>query len=541
MPSEPLRRRHYYSDPRDSTLHPLVDVNNVQIYDTQLRNLPPDYLETSINTNKYVDALERMHSSGPHGWGIAQGLGIKATMNQAGVGVLSGVAIDAAGRHVALAEGAGAEIGPDASNPAVSPQIAAVTAAGVTLATAGLNGAYYVTIAWCETLDSTLWAMSSQQIPEMRHTPWLRLEPVAGITDATDDGSRIVLGRVQINAGNVTALTPERRREVGLPAGTLQFWRGVTTSPAPNLAAANTRTGEIRARATGGIDVRVTDPNDQIDFHRDDGTNVARTINKVTIGAEQIVGRRADGRETVRINPQHGNIALGTQGVEGDVTVYDANNRLVITLDGSTASLVVGAAGNEGDILVKDAVGQNSVRVDGNTGTTFTRRVGTATGNAIDVDTSYLRVHAHDLILDGRSARHQRPFRALVDMDNRLEINFATDYTNGVDIRKLHLSEHIKTGVVEGFDTSKRPTYDQWITLEQFGINLPWSQWNFMTSCTFGMLDDGEVDNFWAGVLERSFPDANGDITIKWEVNYHDRGDDWRPFTWTVSWIAFRR
>ena len=551
MPSEPLRRRHYYGDPRDTTLHPLTDQFGVQIYDTEIRDLPATYLETSINAGKYYEPLERAHNSGPHGWGIAGGLGVTARLNQPNIKVLAGVAIDAAGRHIVLAEGGKAEKGPDASNPAVSPLLADVLATGAEIPTVdangvALNGAYYITIAWSETLDNALWMMSSQETPEMMHTPWLRFEPVANIpNDLADDGSRIILGRVQINAGAVTALTHERRRHVSLPAGNVQLRRGTSATtgagPATTFAADNTRTGEIRARPSGGIEVRVAQPTDQIDFYRDDGTNLPKTINKMSFGADQVVARRADGLETVRIDSTHGNLALGATGMSGDLIVFDKNNRLVITLDGDDAALVVGAAGNEGDILVKDNAGQNSVRVDGNTGTTFTRRIGTATGNAVDVDTTFLRVHAIDLLLDGRSGTH-RPFRALVDMNNRLVINYATDYQNGVDIKKLHLADHIRVGQVEGSDTSKRPTYNQWITLEEFDINLAWPEWDFTSACSVGMLDNGEVDNWWWGVLDRSTIDPNtGQIRIKWLINYFDRGDDWRPWVWTITWMAFRR
>lgn len=536
MASEILRRRHFFQDPRDSTLHPLVDNNNVQIYDMQVRSQPSTYVETVINTSKYTEPLERMHGSGTHGWGIASGLAVTATVNQPNVKIKSGIAVDLLGRHISLAEGGFAEIGPNADNPAVSPQLTSVLAVGAELPTAGLNGAFYITIAWCETLDTVLWTQSVHTIPEMRHTPWLRLEPVGNITDVTDDGSRIVLGRVQINAGNVTGLTHERRREVSLPAGTIRLLRGATTGPS---TADNIPTADIRARAAGGLELRVTEPAAQVDFYRDDGTNVAKTIQKVAFGAEQIVARRGDGKETVSIDSIQANLTLGTNGVEGDLLVRDAQNRLVITLDGHDAAVVVGAAGNEGDILVKDNAGQNSVRVDGNTGTTFTKRVAPSVGDTLDIDSRFLRIHGWDLSLDGRSGT-QRPFRALVDLNNKLVINYATDYQNGVDINKLHLSDHIKVGSVEGFDTSKRPTYNQWIDLDSFSINLPVAEWNFVSSCSIGMLDDGGVNNFWWGVLERSFVDNNGMINIRWQVNYRDGGDDWRPWVWTISWIAFR-
>jgi hypothetical protein len=539
MATEPLRRRHFFEDPRDSTLHPLVDNNNVQIYDTQLRDQPSTYVETAINTSYYVEPLERAHGSGAHGWGIASGLSITATLNNPNVKIKSGIAVDLPGRHICLAEGGSAEIGPNADNPTVSPQLASVVAAGVELPTAGLNGAYYVTIAWCETLDQTQWTQSMHTIPEMRHTPWLRLEPVANITDVTDDGSRIVLGRVQINAGNVTGLTHERRREISLPAGTVRLLRGATTGPS---TADNIPTADIRARAAGGLELRVAEPAAQVDFYRDDGTNVAKTIQKVSFGADQIVARRGDGKETVSIDSTQANLTLGTNGVEGDLLVRDAQNRLVITLDGHGAAVVVGAAGNEGDILVKDNAGQNSMRVDGNTGTTFTKRLAPSVGDALDVDSRYFRVHGWDLLLDGRSGT-QRPFRALVDLNNRLVVNYATDYQNGVDVNKLHLADHIKVGFWEldengGFN----PPHNQYTDFFVLDTGLPWDEWNFVTSCEIGMQDFGTVNQFWWATINQSHRDPNsGNIIIQWQISINDTGNDWFPSNRKVFWLAFRR
>lgn len=517
MASEQLRRT-IYTDP---TTNNLVRVGNTT------------HGESLVDQTKHEQPLERVHGSGPHGWGIASGLAITATLNQPGLKVLPGIALDAPGRHISLAQGGKAEVGPNANNPGTAPNLTDVLATGAAMPTAGLTGSYYVTVTWRETFDADLWNASSQTIFEMLHTPWIKLELAATITNVTDDGSRVVLGRVEINAGNVTGLTHERRREASVPAGSVQFSRGQTTAPAPNFQAENTPTGEIRARAAGGLEVKVAAAGDQIDFNRDGG-NIA----KVSFGADQVVARRADGKETVVIDSSQGNITVGTSGVEGDVLVRDANNRLVITLDGDDAAVVVGAAGNEGDILVKDNGGQNSVRIDGNTGTVFGKRVAPSTGDVLDVDSRYFRIHGWDLVLDGRSGGNKR---ALVDLNNRLVMNYASDYANGVDINKLHLTPHVKVDKVTGFDTSKRPTYNQWITLEEFGINLQFSEWFSVSTCTVGMLDNGSVNNFWWGVANYSYVDTGGQIVIKWVVNYRDGGNDWRPWVWTVSWLAFRR
>ena len=347
MASEPMVRT-IYTDPTNNNL---------------VRQGTTAHAESMVDQVKHAMPLERIHASGLHDWGIGEGLAISATLNQPGVRVLPGVGVDTKGRHISLAQGGKAEIGPNADNPNVAPNLTGVLAAGALLPTAGVNGSFFVSVAWFETFDADLWNSSNQTVFQMLLTPWLRLELAANVTDATDDGNRLIVGRVTLVGGNVTALTHERRREAGMGAGSLKFWRAETTGVAPNIRADNTLTAELRARAAGGLEVKVSGAADQVEFKRDGG-NIA----KVAFGADLVVGRTANGTETVVIDTAHGNITLGTQGVEGDVVVKDGHNRRVFVVDGSTASVNIGAAGNEGDIRVFDAAGQPSVRVDGATG-----------------------------------------------------------------------------------------------------------------------------------------------------------------------------
>ncbi|XHS77628.1 hypothetical protein ACFJGW_18170 [Burkholderiaceae bacterium UC74_6] len=518
MPSLPIIRT-IYTDPTTNGL---------------MRPGATSHAESMVDQVKHDQPLARVLGSGLHDWGVGEGLVISATLNQPGIHVLPGVAVDAAGQLISLAQTGKAEIGPDADNPAVAPELVDVLASGAVLPTpATLTGSYFVSLRWRETFDADLWNSSNQTVFQMLHTPWIKLELAANVTDASDDGTAILLGRVTLTAGNVTALTHERRREAGLPAGSLKFWRGETTGTAPNLTAANTLTAELRARTAGGLEIKVPGAADQVEFKRDGG-NIA----KVAFNADLVVGRTPNGTETVVIDTAHGNITLGTQGVEGDVVVKDQHDRRVFVVDGSNASTTIGAAGNEGDIRVMDATGQPSMRVDGATGTVLQKRLAAISGGVIDVDTFAFRIHGGDLVLDGRSKGNKR---ALVDDTNLLKINYAGDYSRGVEIAGLHLSNHVITGEVEGFDVSKRPSYNQYITLSEFDLQLQGSEWFFSTTCEVGMLDDGEVSNFWWGVSNGSFINANGSIVIKWLVNYHDRGDDWRPWRWHIGWTAFRR
>ncbi|MCH7342702.1 hypothetical protein LZ017_04830 [Pelomonas sp. CA6] len=518
MASEPMVRT-IYTDPTSNGL---------------IRQGATAHAESMVDQVKYAQPLERVHGSGLHDWGIGEGLAIAATLNQPGVRVLPGIALDTAGRQVSLALQGKAEVGPNADDPAVAPVLVDVQATGAVLPTAGITGSFFVSVRWRETFDTDLWNSSNQTVFQMLHTPWLKLEPAADITDATDDGSRILLGRVTLAAGNVTALTHERRREAGLPAGSLKFWRGESTGAAPNLKADNVPSAELRARAAGGLELKVPGAADQVEFKRDGG-NIA----KVAFGADLVVGRTANGTETVVIDTAHGNITLGTQGVEGDVVVKDQHNRRVFVVDGSTASATLGAAGNEGDIRVMDATGQPSMRVDGATGTTLLKRLAPVSGAVIDVDAFAFRIHGGDLVLDGRSGNNKR---ALVDAGNQLVVNFAGDYANGVQVDKLHLSPHIRTGFWEiDEDGGWRPQNNVWTELFSVDTGLPWSEWDFVTFCEIGMQDKGTVQNFWWATVNRSFRSGAGTIVIKWDININDNGTDWFPSNRKVFWLAFRR
>lgn len=517
MASEPIVRTSY----TDPTTNGLV------------RPGPTAHSESMVDQVKYAQPLERVHGSGLHDWGIGEGMAITATLSQPGVQVLPGVAADAAGRQISLALSGKAEIGPDADNPAVAPDLTAVLAAGAVLPTTTLTGSFFVSVRWRETFDADLWNSSNQTVFQVLHTPWLKLELAANVTDATDDGTVILLGRVTLANGLVTALTHERRREAGAPAGSLKFWRGETTGVAPNLKADNTLTAELRARAGGGLEVKVPGVTDQVEFKRDGG-NIA----KVAFAADLVVGRTANGTETVVIDTVHGNITLGAQGVEGDVVVKDGNNRMVFVVDGSNASTTIGAAGNEGDIRVLNAAGQPSMRVDGATGTVFQHRLAPVSGNAIDVDAFAFRIHGADLVLDGRSGNNKR---ALVDLGNKLQINYAGDYANGVRINGLHLDDHIRVGEVLAQDNTKRPTYNQEVTLSEINTHLPATEWGFITTCQMGMFDNGSVNHFWWSAINRSGANTSGELVIKWTADYFDTGDDWRPWIWDIAWLAFRR
>lgn len=497
--------------------------------------------EAALDMDEHYRSLEQIHGSGTHGWGVADGLRVAATLNQAGISVLPGIAIDAQGRHIALAEGGNAEIGPNADVPGTPPTLVGVTANGATVLTAALAaGNYYITIQWWELFDTD--AYNNYGVYRINHTPWIRLQQVDGFAD---DGSRLVLAKVTLGDGGVvTGMTQELRRAISLPAQVLRLRKGIAALRGDSFVVDNASSGEVRARAAGGIELAVPNKADEIHLLRDGG-NFA----KLSVAAQEIAARRSDGKESVVIDTQEGNITAGTQEVGGDILVKDARNRLVISLSSLNATIVVGAAENEGNILVKDNAGQNSVRVDGSTGNISGKRITPTAGNSsgLDVDARFFRIHGWDLILDGRSGGNKR---ALVDLGNRLVVNHANDYANGVDINKLHLSDHIKTGfweedgplLPEGTPAGV-PTGSWWIDLFTQDTGLPDSEWFAVTMCEVGMSNWGSISNdyFWWKTKNDSRVNGQGNIVISWSIKYYDNGGGWQPTSRSVMWVAFRR
>ncbi len=135
-------------------------------------------------------------------------------------------------------------------------------------------------------------------------------------------------------------------------------------------------------------------------------------------------------REVMKFDASHAALYIGSQGNEGDIFVRDGAGREVMHFDSNYAALYLGAAGNEGDLIVKDNSGNESAKIDGNTGTMKMRKIDPY-GNALDIDARYVHIHGWDLMLDGRSGGNKR---ALVDYTNKLIINYANDYANGVDV-----------------------------------------------------------------------------------------------------------
>ncbi|SDW52688.1 hypothetical protein SAMN05421504_101822 [Amycolatopsis xylanica] len=202
--------------------------------------------ETVTDVEDYLIPLDRARTSGLHGWGVAAGLRVTATVGSAGVTVLPGTAVDAAGNVVVLAPGGLAVV-----DPTVDPDqlqnvpTVPVEVTGVGVATA--PGDFLLTLTWREVLgDNTV-----ANAPALLHAPWLRLVAAAGFADV---GKQIVLAGVTVDAdGKVTALTTGLRHPAGLPAGKLELRIPRARREGTALSADQGAAAELAADADGNV------------------------------------------------------------------------------------------------------------------------------------------------------------------------------------------------------------------------------------------------------------------------------------------------
>src|ERR1017187_8175998 len=148
-----------------------------------VRSGTPSVAENEQDMDQYYRPLERIHGSSLHGWGVASGLSVTATLNSASptLTVQPGVALDSSGQHIALAVGGNAEVGATPTGLSTGATLVPVTASGVVMPSSGIIGDKYLTMQFWETFDSD--SYNTQGIFRYFHTPWVRLLDVAGFTN----------------------------------------------------------------------------------------------------------------------------------------------------------------------------------------------------------------------------------------------------------------------------------------------------------------------------------------------------------------------
>jgi hypothetical protein len=421
----PLSRSNYLSwppgpyqanaDPNNSAFNPssVIPAGGV-----------PNYGDMALDAEQYHRPLERLHGSGLHGGGVAFGMQIACKAGAPNITIVPGLCLDQGGKHIFLAVGGQAEIGPNANVPGTPPMLAPVSISGVTLPTAGYTGDYFVVAQWWETWASSTYT-SDPNIGVYNDTPWLQLVQAAGYLPDV----HVILGKVSLDGvSNVTAASYGdvgglQRTSVSVPAQSLKLSRAVTTA-APG--ADSVAWGELRAREAGGIELAVANNGDQVQIVTDAGGSFA----SFAVGANQ--AKFGDlGNPGVTLDAAEATVRVGAPGNYGDVLVYDGNNNLAVSLIGDTAHVIVGGATLPGKVRMLNGERQDTMALDGNTGSAVVQRLQAFANNTIDVDTTFFKIHGWDLWLDGRSGSNT-PHRALVDAGNQLIINFAGDYGNGV-------------------------------------------------------------------------------------------------------------
>ena len=251
-----------------------------------IRDEPPtEPRESQLDQEQLVIAWGRVHGSGAHGWGVASGLGVSATVDAAGLTIAPGIAIDALGQHISLAEGPGRALLATSNTPVD------VIGTGVALPTTGagggpLSGPRYVTVEFAEFFD--------KDTRRYRHTPRVRLVAVDGFTD---DGTRVVLALAQLDNGVVKGLEAGLRRGGELPVQRLALFAPARTGADATPSIANQSVGQLLAHPAGGLEIRLDDPAAQLRLGGTPGTPAP-----LTVDAAAITARRPDGTSALQLD-----------------------------------------------------------------------------------------------------------------------------------------------------------------------------------------------------------------------------------------------
>jgi hypothetical protein len=226
---------------------PLVRTEYLNVSTNTVRTGATSHGESLVDVESYLMRHDQISSSALHSWGVAEGLSVTVTPGPTSLTVTPGVAVDSAGHLISLAVGGFAITDPtvDPTQVANVPTVP-VTADGVVVSSTGLTGDRYLTITWREVLDPS----STGTAPTLIHAPWLRLQPVA---DVSDTGEQVILAHVILgDQSQVAALTAEHRRLAGVPAGRIELRRPRATAGPPAVVD-QLPAGELRATDGGGV------------------------------------------------------------------------------------------------------------------------------------------------------------------------------------------------------------------------------------------------------------------------------------------------
>jgi hypothetical protein len=382
----------------------------------------------------YHDPLARQHHAAIHDRGIAAGFEVSGAPGDGHVSINPGVCVDGPGRLIVLSTSGKGDIGGDP--PGGNSQEAPVPVQLPLAAQAG--NTVYVTIQY-----STLRRVNEGSGGRLEQVPWVRLQPTAGAGAYVDDGSSVILGIVKISAaGTITTLSatdntlPYGRRSLGEPVSELRVRR--SQSAANQLSEA--LSGRVSPGPSGGLQVTVPNSTDTVLFSRDGGTHCA----SVETRADTSVWKDGAGRDVVHIDTNGAWLRIGANGNEGDLIVQTQNGGTGFAFDGSACRLDIGGGNVNGHLYMRNGAGGITAHIDGGNSSVNANNLNPWGQEVMNVGSRFFRVHGWDLCLDGRSGGNQR---ALVDANQKLVINYANDYANGVQVNSdLQVDKILRDG-----------------------------------------------------------------------------------------------
>lgn len=76
----------------------------------------------------------------------------------------------------------------------------------------------------------------------------------------------------------------------------------------------------------------------------------------------------AEGRKTIDLDPEHGNITLGGANQDGDLSLLNQYGVLTIHLNGQRGSMVLGGEREDGDLTLRNRDNLSAIHLSGNSG-----------------------------------------------------------------------------------------------------------------------------------------------------------------------------
>jgi hypothetical protein len=74
------------------------------------------------------------------------------------------------------------------------------------------------------------------------------------------------------------------------------------------------------------------------------------------------------GHKTIELNQEHGNVTLGGNGQDGDLSILNSLGRLTIHMNGERGSVILGGDREDGDLTLRNSDNVSAIHLSGNSG-----------------------------------------------------------------------------------------------------------------------------------------------------------------------------